>query len=121
MTDTGIEVSYRTQNPISTQIPLLVDPNTRFTPGWAEKYVGQNTPGGVAWGLVNGPMVSVHIVPAGEAQDQVKMRAFSESLSLLSSPENADFDYPPGHYVPFPMAIVELEISGNYSLFIKLK
>ena len=82
-------------------------------PGWAQKYVGQNTPGGVVWGLENGPRVSV------QAEGDITTRAFNESLSLLSSPEDPDFGYPPGHTIPFPMAVVEVEITGDYSLSIE--
>ena len=114
--DAGIEAEYQTQEPVRTQIPLLVDPDTRFTPGWAEKYFQQNTPDGVAWGLGNGPMVSIHIVPVGGADDPVSTRAFNESLSLLGTSENPDFDYPAGHYVPFPMGIAEVEMGDGYFL-----
>ena len=85
LTDTGLEVKYQTQEPITVQIPLLVDPDSRFTPGWAEKYVQQNTPGGIAWGLENGPMVSV------QTEGRITMRAFNESLSLLNKPRRPGF------------------------------
>ncbi|MGB7876504.1 MAG: hypothetical protein WBL25_19150 [Anaerolineales bacterium] len=110
LTKTGLEVEYQTEETMTTQISLLVDPDTRFTPGWAEKYTQQNTPGGITWGLENGLMVSV------QAEGAVTMRAFNESLSLLSIPEDPDFDYPPGHYVPFPMAIAEVEMGDGYFL-----
>ena len=110
LTETGIEVKYQTQEPVITQIPLLVDPGTRFTPGWAQKYVQEKTPGGIAWGLVNGPMVTIQI------QSPISMHAFNESLSLLTNPEDPDFDYPAGHYVPFPMAIAEVEMQDSYFL-----
>jgi hypothetical protein len=110
LTETGIEVKYQTQEPVITQIPLLVDPGTRFTPGWAGKYVQEKTPGGIAWGLVNGPMVTIQI------QSPASMRAFNESLSLLADPEDPDFDYPAGHYVPFPLAIAEIEMHDGYFL-----
>ncbi|MBU0510766.1 MAG: hypothetical protein KJ638_03560 [Chloroflexi bacterium] len=110
LTETGLEVKYQTQEPITTQIPLLVDPDTRFTPDWAQKYTQQNTPSGVAWGLENGSMVRI------QAEGLVKMRAFNESLDLLAYPEDPDFEYPPGHYVPFPMAIAEVEMQDGYFL-----
>jgi hypothetical protein len=121
LSETGLDVEYQTQEPITTQIPLLVDPNTRFTPGWAEKYVQEKTPAGVAWGLENGLMVSIQVegtalsLPKGP----ITMRAFNESLSLLARPEDPDFDYPPGHYVPFPMAIAEIEMQDG--LFLRLE
>jgi len=102
LTKTGIKAEYQTQEPVTTQIPLLVDPDTRFTPDWAKKYTQQNAPGEIAWGLEDGPMVRVQF------EGEISMRAFTESLSLLSTPEDPDFDYPPGHYIPFPMAVAEI-------------
>ena len=118
LTASGIEVKYRTQESIETQIPLLVDPGTRFTPGWAQKYVKKNTSGGVAWGLVNGPMVSIQLegVALSQSKGAITLRAFNESLSLLATPEDPDFEYPPGHYVPFPMAIADLKINSRTSI-----
>jgi len=121
LTETGIEVEYQTQEPVTTQIPLLVEPESRFAPGWAQKYVVQDTPDGVVWGLENGPRVSVQA--EGDvlslSKDPIKMRAFNENLYLLQDPENPDFGYPPGYTIPFPMAVVEVEISGDYSLSIE--
>jgi hypothetical protein len=110
LTETGLEVEYQTQEAVITQIPLLVDPGTRFTPGWAGKYVQEKTPGGVAWWLKNGPMVSI------QAEGPIEMRAFNESLSLLANPEDPDFEYPAGHYVPFPLAVAEVEMGDGYFL-----
>ncbi len=110
LSETGLEVKYQTQEPVITQIPLLVEPDTRFTPGWATKYIQQNTPNGIAWGLENGPMVSI------QTEGAITMRAFNELLDLLAIPEDPDFEYPPGHYVPFPMAIVEVEMLDGYFL-----
>jgi hypothetical protein len=110
LTESGIEVEYQTQEPVTTQISLLVDPETRFMPGWAGKYVQENTSGGVAWGLEDGPMVKIEYVALRQAQGDITLSAFNDSLSLLSTPEDPDFDYPPGHYIPFPMAIAEINI-----------
>lgn len=110
LSETGLEVNYQTQELASTQILLLVNPWTRFTPGWAERYVQESTPNGISWGLENGPMVSV------QTEGAITMRAFNESLYLLAGPEDPDFEYPPGHFVPFPMAIVEVEMKDGYFL-----
>ena len=106
----GIEVQYKMQDSTIAQISLLVDPETRFTPGWAQIYVQEKTPGGIAWGLENGPMVKI------QAQGSIMMRAFNDSLSLLANPEDPDFDYPAGYYIPFPMAIAEIEMQDGYFL-----
>jgi hypothetical protein len=110
LTETSLEVEYRTQEPVITQLPLLVEPDSRFSTGWAQHYVQEKIPGGIAWGLEDGPVVRI------QAEGQITMRAFNESLSLLTSPENPDFGYPSGHYVPFPLAIVEVEMQDGYFL-----
>lgn len=106
----GIEVEYKTQEATLVQLPLLVDPEIRFTPGWARVYIQEKTPGEVAWGLENGPMVRI------QTKGPVMIRAFNDSLSLLAGPEDPDFDYPAGFYVPFPMAIAEINVHNGYFL-----
>ena len=34
--------------------------------------------------------------------------------NALSRPEDPNFDYSPGHYLPFPMALVEFIELGKY-------
>ena len=51
-----------------------------------------------------------------QTEGRITMRAFNESLDLLASPEDPDFDYPAGHYIPFPMAIAEVEMQDGYFL-----
>jgi len=108
--ETGLGVTYQTQEPVIVEIPLLVDPDTRFTPGWADRYRQEITSNEVRWGLENGPIVDI------QTQGAVTMRAFNEDLSLLQRPEDPDYSYPPGHYVPFPMAVVEVDMQDGYFL-----
>lgn len=108
--ESGVKVEYQTQETVVTQIPLLVEPESRFLPGWAEAYVQEKTPDGIAWGLRNGTIVRI------QAEGVVTMRAFNESLSLLAGPEDPDFDYPPGHTLPFPLAVAEVEVQDGYFL-----
>ena len=110
ISDNGLEMRYQTQESVTAQIPLLVDPWTRFVPGWAERYMQENTPGGVTWGLENGPKLRI------QAKGSIKMRAFNEALDLLAGSEDPDFEYPPGHSIPFPMAIAEVEVQDGYFL-----
>lgn len=116
--ETGLQVEYQTREPVRAQIPLLVEPLARFTPGWAQRYVQKKTPEGITWGLVNGPMVSLHAKHATLSlpEEALRIRAFNDSLPLLSVPEDPDFDYPAGHYIPFPLAIAEVEMQDGYFL-----
>ncbi len=114
LTPAGLEVSYHGPEAVKTQISLLVEPETRFTPGWAEKYRQEVSPGEIAWGLVNGPMLRI------QAQGQMTIRAFSESLPFLTGPEDPDFSYPAGHYLPFPMAVVELTLEPDTPVWVSV-
>ena len=109
LTASGLEVRYQTDDSVIVQIPLLVDPDVRFTSGWAEKYIGETTINGIRWGLEDGPKVEIR------ADGPVTMRAFNQDLSLLQSPEGPNFSYPPGHYVPFGMAIAEIKMDSPSS------
>jgi hypothetical protein len=73
-------------------------------------YIQEKTPGEVVWGLEKGPMVRI------QTKGPIMIRAFNDSLSLLASPEDPDHDYPAGFYVPFPMAIAEINVQNGYFL-----
>lgn len=107
LTGAGIEARYQTQEPALTRIPLLVEPDARFTPGWATAYTLETTPDGILWGLENDKMVKIRTDGA------LEFRAFNESLDFLAGPEDPNFSYPPGHYIPFPMAVAEVEMRAD--------
>jgi hypothetical protein len=107
LTESGLEVNYRMQEPLTTRITLLVDPWARFSPGWAGRYVGEKTPNGLRWGLKDGPMVDL------QADTPLELQAFNENLDWLSMPEDPDFEYPPGYILPFPMAVVTARVEGQ--------
>ena len=72
LTDSRLEVDYQPDRPLTILIPLLVDPWTRFSPGWAAKYVGEKTPNGIRWGLEGGPNISL------QADSSIQLQAFND-------------------------------------------
>ena len=40
---------------------------------------------------------------------------------LLKQAEDPDTGYPPGHFVPFPMSVINLQPQGNYSIEFQLE
>jgi hypothetical protein len=111
--ENGIEITYQGSAPVSTRIPLAVDPQA-FTMGPTE-YFGNLAPGLWTWGLANGSQLEVRTDAAISAQ------SFTESFPYLSQPENPDFAYPDGHYLPFPLSVVFIQGSGNFSVQIGIK
>jgi hypothetical protein len=41
---------------------------------------------------------------------------FNATREALSNPEDPNFDYSRGHYLPYPMALAEITASGEYSV-----
>jgi hypothetical protein len=95
--ENGLKVTYEGE-PTVTSIPLALDPWRRYAPGWASAYRAD----GIRWGLDGGPMVRI------QAPVSVTLRWFGETLGVLSQAEDPDKEFPPGHFVPFPMAIVDI-------------
>jgi hypothetical protein len=113
LTDSGLEVSYHLTVPLSTRLPLAVDPQAfYFGP---TSYTGTLSPGSWTWGLANGIRVQVRSDAALTAS------GFSASLPFLSQPEDPDQDYPPGHYLPFPLSVVSLSAEQDFSVRISIK
>ncbi len=107
LTGTGLQLEYRVHEPLATGIALLVDPEERFSPGWAGRYFQEKTPGGLRWGLRDGPVVDLR------AEGGLDLRAFNDGLALLSAPEDPDFAYPTGYTLPFPLALVTARVEGQ--------
>ncbi len=47
--------------------------------------------------------------------------SFESSRLFLGFPEDPDQQFPPGHYLPFPLALVTLRGEGSFSTWIEFK
>lgn len=109
----GIEITYQVPELVSTRIPLAVDPQAfNFSP---TEYTGSLASGDWTWGLTNGVRVEVR------TQANLSPQNFTDSLPYLSQPEDPDRAYPAGHYLPFPLSVVELQGSGFFRVQITVK
>lgn len=91
-----MHVRYEGATPPATRIGLALDPWRRFGPEWGGRY-GWTTGGG--WGVQGGPSVRI------EAAGDVIRAAFLDSRERMGSVEDPNFEYPPGHFLPFPMSV----------------
>jgi hypothetical protein len=108
ITRDGLIANYNSSTPITVQIPLAVDPAARFSPGWGSRYLGSERAGGWLWGLKDGPKVNLW------TSGDLSISAFSDSFEYMGQPENPDLDFPPGHFLPFPMALGEINARGEF-------
>ncbi len=95
-------------------IPLVVDPWHRFSLGWGESYTTMNSPTGVQWGINSGELIELR------TSNPVILYAFNTTKEAMDYPEDPNYDYSPGHYLPYPMALAKILSSSNYSIEIIL-
>jgi hypothetical protein len=114
LTSNGLSLEYRTNHEISTQIPLALDPWMRYTPAWGEHYIGNDSVLGWTWMLESGPRV--------EIRTDAKLTAspFNETRKMMATTENPNAEFPPSHFLPFPLAVLTLEAAGDFFVDILL-
>ncbi|NMC77848.1 MAG: hypothetical protein GYA59_00685 [Chloroflexi bacterium] len=61
-------------------------------------------------------MPQIEITGASE-----QTRAYFDSLPWIHSPEDPDRDYPPGHYLSFPLAVIEIHSQGSFQVEFSFK
>lgn len=115
LTQTGIQVDYNSTTSISVQISLGLDPWRRFKTGWGDAYQEVSIPGGLLWAI--GSDMQVSLTTTGS----LKYNAFNASRTYLSRPEDPNFDYPAGHFIPFPLMLVEVNGMNNFSIKLDVK
>jgi hypothetical protein len=113
LTANGMEVQYQGPGPVSTLIPLAVDPQ-RYYSG-PVNYRATLAPHAWTWSLTGGSRVEV------SSDATLSAEAFTAAIPFLSSSEDPNLDYPKGDYLPFPLALVTIQSSGNFSVEITVK
>lgn len=109
----GLQVTYRSQDPVNTRIPLAVDPQVfYFRPSAYQASPAANS---WTWGLANGVQVGI------TTQAALQGDGFTASLPFLSQPEDPNLDYPAGHYLPFPFAVITLSADTDFQVRVSLK
>ena len=88
--------------PLALSSGLALDPWRRFEPGWGNEYHAQIESDSLTWRLDGGPSMSIRVSGGS-------LFAFNDTLDYLGKLEDPNQDFPPGHYLPLPMAVVEFQ------------
>jgi hypothetical protein len=113
----GIRVEYQiypASTPVEVTIPLVLDPWNRTSSGWSDDYFQETNSHTYMWQSPSSLRVRIH------TSGDLSSRAFIDSRQFFSRPENPNRDYPPGHLLPFPMALVTIKDEGSFQTLIEL-
>jgi len=111
---TSITIQKSEVEQFYTYIPLAVDPWVRFSPGWGDLYTQIATLFSYTWGLRGGETVTIG------ANIPLTVNTFSDSKDQMLSAEDPNYDYAAGHYLPYPMSLVTINLSVITSIDIHL-
>ncbi len=104
------EIHNRSGASVMYTIPLVLDPWEMYRPGWGDKYFSVVYPDRIQWGIASDISVTV------SSNSPSSFSAFNSSRSMLGFPENPNYAYPPGHYLPYPLALIEFHTDKDFSV-----
>jgi hypothetical protein len=117
LTDTGLQVEYQLASGVSypaAQIPLALDPWRRFAPGWADLYRAESSANQWSWQIQAGPRLLVNTSTSLTGGD------FNQSRSLFSAAEDPNQDFPPAHFAPFPLAVLQVSLNEHTQISLQV-
>lgn len=110
----GLQIDFHDTSFHSIAIPVVIDPGSRFEPGWSAGFASSAS--SQSWSWSKEGKIAIVI----ESKGQITPSLFYESKDLLSQPEDPNYAYPAGHYTPFPMALIRIESPGAVQIELKI-
>lgn len=114
LTPNGLRVEYENDDALTLNMPLVIDPWKRFVPNWSSAFDGQILPNGYRWSHQDD--ISIEIL----SNATVNAHTFKASQDRFDLPEDPNYDYPQGHYLPYPLAVINFNNAGDFFAEINL-
>ncbi|MCK5316358.1 MAG: hypothetical protein KAJ55_00510, partial [Anaerolineales bacterium] len=110
-----IDVSHN-ENDTSLEIPLLLNSSRLRQPAWRlayRQFVGKHR---ISWSLHEGPGISV-------TTDNIPMSfsSFLDSPAYMMGEENPNLEAAQGHFLPFPMALITIDLKEDVHITLKFQ
>ncbi len=91
-------------------IPLIVDPWARYSSGWGGLYSGSQGSMSYTWGLHPGLQVKILL------SSPIEVFPINASRRALQLPEDPNYDYGRGAYLPYPLTLLETNSGSSVSI-----
>lgn len=117
--DKGISLQIYRRPPLPADqswtavIPLALDPWLRFYSAWPKLYNARSEDNTFEWAIDGGPHVVVR------SDSVLQPASFLDSLELFSAPEDPNREPPVGYYLPFPLALVEVDDPSQIQILLQ--
>ena len=93
-------------------IPFILDPAMRFEPGWPQNsFITQYSSNQIIWEGVSDKRLEIQISGA-----DYNFSSYLQTITTLSQPENPDQAFPGIFFHPFPLTLISVMPSTNWSL-----
>lgn len=103
LTPDGLAFEYQSGMPTPWEIPMVLDPWMRFEKDWAEGYQVAASTDGFQISVGAGFQVEI------ESSSDFRSHSFTATRDRLGRTENPNDEYPPGHYLPYPLVLIEMD------------
>jgi len=118
ITENGMQFRLEDAGTTNMLIPLALVDEKAFEPGWYTRYsplpASENSTW--RWKLEGAAQVGVSAQGA-----TLTAHHFAESRARLVHSEDPNAEYPPGHFIPFPLAVVEAQPQGETDVTINIE
>lgn len=118
ITENGFVVTLDGTATVATTIPLALLDERAHQPGWYARYSAPQPNDDSTWEWKLANAAQVRLTAQGAT---LSARHFAESVGWLGQPEDPNAEYSAGIFVPFPMALVEVQPLDSDSLTIMIE
>lgn len=102
LSESGIEITVEGTQPFQETIPFVLSLDNLSPTQWASTLTPTCQEHTCSFATSGGSVVM------GFNADSMSIRSCLDSAAFITSPEIPDRNYPPGHFLPFPLAVLDL-------------
>jgi hypothetical protein len=115
----GLHVEIRSQFPAQLPgqmvVPVLIEPARSLLPGGLEQYQSQQSPNEISWRIDDHVQLVLHTINGFD------VTSFLDSRNFLGRTEDPNYAYPQGHYLPYPLMLVQIKPESTLFLDFQLR
>lgn len=109
-----IEIILAHPQPQEWPLPLILLPGFGIQNNWSQGFQVNVSSNQVSVDYAN--LISMIV----STDQQLEVATFLDSFPYLNSPEDPNFDYPSGHYIPFPFFLAHITSPGSAVITIQI-